>query len=90
MLAVLFSQSIFAHESGRPLVLENEKNILVGYDESKMDYLPITEEDSNITPFVVDACPGRGNHKMFSRGWGQLIEVDGSNRTTIFKLGAAW
>lgn len=62
----------------------------MGYDESKMDYLPITEEDSNITPFVVDACPGRGNHKMFSRGWGQLIEVDGSNRTTIFKLGAAW
>lgn len=60
------------------------------YDESKMDYLPITEEDSSITPFAVDACPGRGNHEMFSSGWGKLIEVDGSRKTTIFSGGAAW
>lgn len=90
LLALSFSQSIFAHESGQSLVLEHEKNILVEYDESKMDYLPIAAEDDSITPFAVDACPGRGNHEMRSRGWATLIEVDGSSKTTIFSGGAAW
>lgn len=27
---------------------------------------------------------------MFSRGWGTLIEVSGSNKRTIFTGGAAW
>ncbi|MCF6466093.1 hypothetical protein [Clostridium sp. Cult2] len=92
LFIIAITGSVFANtwES----ILDEEckmNNLKIEYDESKMDYLPLNENDINtLSPMVVDACPGRGDHEMFSHGVGTLIRVnnDGS-KDTIFKGGAA-
>lgn len=60
-----------------------------------MDYIKLDENEVNdeleIKSRAVDACPGRGNYQMQSRGWGTIIRVnnDGS-KDTIVKGGACW
>lgn len=72
---------------------KHQNDLILEYDESKMDYIKVNPDSFNyyISPFAVDACPGRGDHEMVSRGWGTLIRVDSAgNKTTVFKGGACW
>ena len=61
------------------------------HEDHEVTYLPLDQNDTGIEILAVDACPGRGDHEMFSRGWGTLIQVnsDGS-KETIFSSGACW
>ena len=57
------------------------------------DYLPLSLTDRvsiEISPYAVDACPGRGDHEMFRRGNGNVIQVDRGKRTLIINQGACW
>ena len=87
-LKLFFSFNSFATHKH---VISNS-NACIEYSQNglKTSYMPYSKKDK-VSPLAVDACPSRGDHTMYSNGWGTLIEVNkNGKKKTIFSAGCTW
>lgn len=90
LLVMLSMNTSFSYAQSYDLPYENV-DVIHPPTLSVHSYFEFNPIKDGLEPMTVDACPGRGNHLMSSRGWGGLIRVypDGT-REDVFRGGACW